>query len=157
MVTTPSTPPDPTRDEVYTPPALFEKLGITFDLDVCAPEGGVPWIPARNHYSLKDDGLTQPWHGNVWMNPPYSNTGVWLRKWMQHRNGIALIPFARSRPLIELWDSDAHLAYPLDPTKETRMMTFVKNGKPHSIYMPVILAAYGDANVEALARLGRLR
>jgi len=42
-------------DEVYTPSLFFERLGISFDLDVCAPKGGLPWIPATDHYSIEDD------------------------------------------------------------------------------------------------------
>jgi hypothetical protein len=29
-----------TSDDYYTPPHIFERLGLTFDLDVCAPPGG---------------------------------------------------------------------------------------------------------------------
>ena len=36
-----------TSDDVYSPPHVFERLGLTFDLDVCAPKGGLPWIPAK--------------------------------------------------------------------------------------------------------------
>jgi hypothetical protein len=38
-------------DEQYTPSWIFEALNVEY-LDVCA-EGGVDWIPAKNHYSLK--------------------------------------------------------------------------------------------------------
>ena len=47
------------NDEMYTPEWIFEKLGLTFDVDVCAPENGIPWLPASKHYSIKDDGLAQ--------------------------------------------------------------------------------------------------
>lgn len=80
----------------YTPPWIFEALGLEFDLDPCAPVGGVPWIPAAKHYSEADDGLKQPWNGCVWLNPPYGKfTAEWLAKMHQHRNGIALV-FART-------------------------------------------------------------
>lgn len=80
----------------YTPQWVFDELGISFDLDPCAPVGGVHWIPAMLSYSLKDDGLTQPWFGNVWLNPPYGkHTGEWLKKMSVHRKGIALV-FART-------------------------------------------------------------
>lgn len=80
----------------YTPPWVFERLGLRYDLDPCQPEQGIPWIPAMARYSLVDDGLTAPWFGRVWLNPPYGkHTGAWLQKMHQHRNGIALV-FART-------------------------------------------------------------
>lgn len=85
-----------TTDEWYTPPAIFEALGLSFDLDPAAPPGGVPWIPAEHHYSLADDGLRRPWGGLVWLNPPYGRqTGTWLDRLAQHGDGIALV-FART-------------------------------------------------------------
>jgi hypothetical protein len=80
----------------YTPKHIFETLAIDFDLDPCAPEGGVSWIPAKRHYSLIDDGLSKDWQGRVWLNPPYGkHTSIWLEKMHRHRNGIALV-FART-------------------------------------------------------------
>jgi phage N-6-adenine-methyltransferase len=83
--------------EWYTPAWLFEALEIDFDLGPCSPGPlVVPWIPARTHYTKADDGLTQPWSGRVWLNPPYG-PGIdrWLQRFCEHRNGIALI-FART-------------------------------------------------------------
>ena len=79
--------------EWYTPPWIFERLKLHFDLDVCAPPGGVPWVPADAFYDKTADGLVQPWHGRVWMNPPYG-PGIdrWLAKFVGHKNGIALLP-----------------------------------------------------------------
>jgi hypothetical protein len=80
----------------YTPEWIFQRLGLSFDLDPCAPTGGVPWIPATNHYDIAADGLTSPWNGKVWLNPPYGkHTGDWLAKMHTHRDGIALV-FART-------------------------------------------------------------
>ena len=82
--------------EWYTPPALFEALKLTFDLDPAAPPGGVPWVPARAHYSTLDDGLAQPWYGRVWCNPPYGpETGSWLERLADHGDGLGLV-FART-------------------------------------------------------------
>lgn len=82
--------------EWYTPPHIFEALGIEFDLDPAAPPGGVPWIPARRHFAQADDGLTRPWRGRVWLNPPYGReTPAWLGRLAEHGDGIALV-FARS-------------------------------------------------------------
>src|SRR3990167_9500079 len=81
-------------DEWYTPPWLFEKLGLEFDLDPASPgESVVPWIPADEHWSMA--GLDLPWHGRVWLNPPYGpRNGIrpWLEKLKTHGNGFALVP-----------------------------------------------------------------
>lgn len=85
-----------TTDEWYTPPKIFKALGVEFDLDPAAPPGGVPWIPARHHYAAADDGLSRPWGGLVWLNPPYGRqTGRWLNRLAQHGEGLALV-FART-------------------------------------------------------------
>lgn len=96
--------------EWYTPPGIFDALTagarrshqvffderFEFDLDPCAPPGGLPWIPAATSYCEADDGLTQPWRGRVWLNPPYGrHTGSWLRRLAAHGDGIALV-FART-------------------------------------------------------------
>lgn len=80
----------------YTPRWIFNLLAVQFDLDPCQPEGGLPWIPAKRHFTVHDDGLTQPWEGRVWLNPPYGNgIGAWLERMHCHRDGIALV-FART-------------------------------------------------------------
>lgn len=78
-------------DAWYTPAWVFEGLGVTFDLDVASPDGGLPWLPAKAHYTVADDGLLQPWHGLVWCNPPYSAPTQWCRRWAHHPDGFLLI------------------------------------------------------------------
>ena len=47
---------------------VVEVLG-SIDLDPCAdPEHR---IPAKAHYTQKDDGLSRLWSGKVYMSPPY--------------------------------------------------------------------------------------
>lgn len=76
-----------------TPPDLIEALG-PFDLDPCAAPEPRPWDTAREHWTK--DGLDRKWRGMVWMNPPYGReVGVWMKKFLAHRNGIALV-FART-------------------------------------------------------------
>jgi phage N-6-adenine-methyltransferase len=80
----------------WTPPEVFDKLNIEFDIDVASPIGGIDWIPAKKYYTEQDDGLTQDWEGTVWMNPPYGiATGSWLNRFVKHGDGIALV-FART-------------------------------------------------------------
>lgn len=80
-----------TTDDWYTPRWLFDAMQVEFDIDVCAPAGGLPWIPARRSYSIADDGLASAWDGLVWCNPPYSDPGPWCRKWATHPLGMILL------------------------------------------------------------------
>jgi hypothetical protein len=73
----------------YTPPELFAALGLVFDLDPCSP-GPDHWVPTRKIYTIEDDGLRQPWHGLVFMNPPFGGRNghvPWLVKFLDHANG----------------------------------------------------------------------
>lgn len=81
-------------NEWLTPPHIIEALG-PFDLDPCAPEVR-PWDTAAQHYTAADDGLSKPWRGLVYCNPPYGDqTFVWMERLAEHGDGIALI-FART-------------------------------------------------------------
>lgn len=83
-----------TKDEWLTPPPLIKALGA-FDLDPCAPIVR-PWPMAVKHFTREDDGLVKPWHGRVWLNPPYGrDTFKWLARLSEHRFGVALT-FART-------------------------------------------------------------
>jgi hypothetical protein len=92
-------------DTWLTPPHILEALG-PFGLDPCCPEG-MPWRTAATHYTPEDDGLVQPWHGLVWLNPPYGpETGKWLERLADHGSGIALV-FARTETdqfFRQVWD-----------------------------------------------------
>ena len=87
---------DDLRDEWRTPPWLFEKLGVQFELDPCAPVEGFYAVPAKRRYTKVDDGLARPWAGLVFINPPYGYaTPTWLAKMARHAQGLALV-FART-------------------------------------------------------------
>lgn len=86
-------------DEWYTPAYIFDALGEVFDLDVAAPPGGAPHVPCTDWIS--SDSLSLPWHGFVWMNPPFGGRNglvPWLDKFFAHRHGIALTPDRTSAP-----------------------------------------------------------
>ncbi len=136
-----------TKDDYYTPKHVFDALGLNFDLDVCAPPGGVPWLPAARYYTKAEDGLSMPWEGRVWMNPPYSNVTPWMRRFIEHGNGVCIVPHARARWHEELWDHADALAHP-------GRFYFAGN---REIFMPVLFAAFGDECVEALHRVGIVR
>ena len=83
-------------NEWWTPPEIFEALHIDFDLDPASAIGGVEWIPTKSYFTKEDDGLQQEWFGRVWLNSPYGKqTGLWLEKFINHGNGIALV-FSRT-------------------------------------------------------------
>lgn len=81
----------PDANDWYTPPWLFDQIGLKYDLDVCAPADVLArTCPAANYYTAADDGLAQPWHGLVWCNPPYSDPEAWADRMADHGNGILL-------------------------------------------------------------------
>jgi phage N-6-adenine-methyltransferase len=66
-----------------TPEWLLQILyGVfgTFDLDPCSPTHNrqTALVQALVHYTMIDNGLSLPWHGKVFVNPPYGRT---LRLW----------------------------------------------------------------------------
>ena len=87
-------------DEWYTPAYVFEALACSFDVDVASPGRHiVPWIPAREHITA--DSLSKQWRGYIWMNAPYGGRNAlaaWLKKFVEHGNGIALTPDRTSAP-----------------------------------------------------------
>ncbi len=143
-----------TTDDHYTPPFIFEALGVEFDLDVCAPAGGVPWIPAKRSLSVLDDGLTTEWIGRVWCNPPYSKITPWAEKIAKHGNCIALLPVGKSNWFDKLWiKADGVLALPSS-------LRFVKSdGSVAGIMTGTMLFAFGENNRNALeqSNLGKMR
>lgn len=86
------TPRDNDSDEWYTPPWVFESIGVTFDLDPCSPGSPPSCVPARSHLTKADDGLRAAWSGHVWLNPPFSDKRPWYEKLVAHGDGIALMP-----------------------------------------------------------------
>ena len=137
-----------TSDDYYTPQWIFDALGLRFDLDVASPPGGAPYVPCDRYFTQEDDGLAQEWHGRVWMNPPFSKPTPWVERWVNHGNGVALLPVSKSRWADLLWNElDAKVVL-LPPT-----LKFVGG----SIFMPTWLWAIGEDNVEALNQVGIVR
>lgn len=88
--------------EWYTPPQIVAAVLNFFDaidLDPCAEQADPKTIPARIHYTAADDGLSRPWFGRVYMNPPYGDAiPPWIAKLdaayrsREIEAGIALVP-----------------------------------------------------------------
>jgi hypothetical protein len=133
-----------TSDDYWTPAWLFDLLGLQFDLDVACPPDGPPHTPATHWFTQETNGLAQPWHGRVWMNPPFSKVNDWAYRFMEHRNGICLVPMGKTKWFARLWD-DAEAVLALPPN-----MKFDQGG----IFIATMLAAYTPECVEALHRTG---
>jgi phage N-6-adenine-methyltransferase len=136
------------KDEWLTPRSLIESLG-TFDLDPCSPINR-PWPTAAKHYTIEDDGLAQPWHGRVWMNPPYAHVGKWLHRLAEHGTGTALI-FARTETGVwfnHVWPRAAGVLF-----IKGRLAFHHVDGRraDSSAGAPSALIAYGEADAEVLA------
>lgn len=142
-------------DERYTPKTVFDALGVTFDLDVASQPPEYSAVPARNVYTIEDDGLASPWDGLVWMNPPWSKCTPWVNKFIEHGNGIALLPCAKeTKWMLNLWQSEASVL--LYDTK--RFGDFVDHelNRKSVSYAPLFWAL-GAQGKSVLERLGRTR
>jgi len=136
----------------YTPPECFHALGLTFDLDPCSPGPG-HWVPAKQIYTKADDGLRQPWHGLVFMNPPFGGRRShvpWLRRFFAHGNGIAICAARTSADWFhEVVVPNAELLlFPRSKTKFHRLDGSVG----HEPGTGVVLIGAGSVACEALLR-----
>jgi phage N-6-adenine-methyltransferase len=69
-------------DEWHTPPSIIDRVRtalLDIDLDPCADAERK--VPAAQHFTSEDDGLSRPWSGRVFMNPPYGDAiSGWIDK-----------------------------------------------------------------------------
>jgi hypothetical protein len=134
-----------------TPRPIVEALGA-FDLDPCgAPDHEL----AAKTYLLEhgEDGLTLPWSGRVWLNPPYGRQAVpFLERMAEHGDGIALI-FARTETAMfqrYVWQAATAILF------LSKRITFLsaEHREVANAGAPSVLVAYGADNAEALLRSG---
>lgn len=129
-------------NEWLTPPDIIEAIG-PFDLDPCSAVNQ-PWRTARRQFTVEDDGLSRPWSGLVWCNPPFGpDAEAWLHRLADHGNGVGLVPartetrwfvstvWARATSILFL-HGRPHFHHP-DGTR----------GKANS-GAPIVLVAYGE-------------
>lgn len=141
-------------DEWLTPRDIVESLG-PFDLDPCSPVAR-PWPTARVHYTIEDDGMSKPWSGRVWLNPPYGpETGRWLAKGADHGDTIALV-FARTETdafFRHVWERATSLYF-----IRGRITFCTVNGAraEHNSGGPSVLVAYGRECSERLRSFNRM-
>lgn len=136
-------------DEWYTPPEIFSALRLEFDLDPCSP-GLRHWVPARSIYTKADDGLAMPWQGMAFVNPPFgARLGhiPWLRKFLVHGNGIAIVrAYTSAGWFHEFVPAADAMLFPRGKTKFVRPGGQIGASPGHG----VVLLAMGTVAVDAL-------
>ena len=130
------------NDNLRTPKWIIEALG-KFTLDPCAGEftniGLVNWW-----YGRSQNGLEYDWFGCVYCNPPFSEKEPWIKKMIEHNNGILLLPERGSAP----W---------FGPLAEKCGKYFVMgkkinfDGGPSSNNIGSVLFPFGDEAIEKIA------
>jgi hypothetical protein len=135
-----------TSDECYTPRWVFDAMALQFDLDVAAPVGG-PWhVPTKRYYTVEDDGLTQPWDGLVWCNPPYSRFAPWAARFAHTPRAVLMgLAAARSRARRDAFGSADVVAF-IDPK-------FERDGLPPRDVPQAVFVAFRGVGVEPAERL----
>lgn len=93
------------RDDHATPWPFFKALDeeFHFTLDVCAEPHNAK---CKRYFSPEDDGLSQPWDGVCWMNPPYGRnvTGKWIEKARQSaQDGATVVCLIPARTDTRFW------------------------------------------------------
>jgi hypothetical protein len=135
-----------------TPCGLLQRLG-PFDLDPCGCPG-MPWRIATTTFFLPEhDGLTDPWQGRVFCNPPYGpSVGEWARRMAEHCNGIMLI-FLRTETAT--WQRDILPFADAILLLHGRVHFYRPSGeRGKSGTAPSALLAFGQNNVDALRNSG---
>lgn len=81
-----------------TPQTFFDELNqeFGFTLDACAVPDNAK---CERYYTPEQDGLSQPWDGVVWCNPPYGReVGKWVRRGlMASENGAIVVMLLPAR------------------------------------------------------------
>src|SRR5215471_7377481 len=110
-------------DEWPTPPKIVAALAKEFGPFTLDPAADDLNAKAANYFTRENDGLSQPWYGRVWLNPPYGRTvGQWLKKARQEVEQrraelvVCLVPArvdshwwkanvedVRPKPLVRFW------------------------------------------------------
>lgn len=136
-------------DDRGTDPAFFAALEARFgpfDLDVAAAEHNAK---CPHWYGRAEDGLTQPWRGQVWCNPPYSDIGAWVAKAWEEWHGSAPPGPPREHYIQHACDGAPYRIVMLLPANRTEQAWWQDLVEPH------LRARRPDFTVEFLR--GRMR
>jgi hypothetical protein len=79
--------PAPSIQDYYTPPPLIDAARIAMDgIDLDAASH---WIANKTHkipdyFHVNRSAFENPWHGRVWLNPPYGDNAPWFREILRY-------------------------------------------------------------------------
>lgn len=135
-----------------TPRHIIDALGH-FDTDPCCPPN-MPWRTADTMLTKAEDGTTAPWHGRVWLNPPYGREAYpFLSRMATHEGGGIALIFVRTdtRQWHEWVFPAAHSVLFICG----RLRFCDADGRPaQSCPTPSALVAYSEADTFALKNSG---
>jgi len=80
------------KDEYITPKPLFDELNkeFNFTTDPCTTKDNP--LKTAVFYTKEDDGLSKPWVGNVFINPPYGKDIIdWIVAAHSYKHGIVVM------------------------------------------------------------------
>jgi phage N-6-adenine-methyltransferase len=129
------------RDDWETPLELFNQLDAIyhFDLDVCALPHNAK---CDKYYTPDDDGLSKPWEGTCWMNPPYGRQiGRWMEKaYKSSLVGATVVCLVPSRTDTAWWHD-----YAMRASKITYIRGRIKFvGAKHGAPFPCAIVVFGQ-------------
>ena len=82
-VTAAESKPRPDEAELMTPRVVLDAVRLILsdiDLDPCSSEAAQKRVAADEWYSVAQDGLSRPWHGNVHVFPPAERVDAFAQK-----------------------------------------------------------------------------
>lgn len=141
---------DGRNDRWLTPLDLVQKLG-EFDLD---PAGAPGHQTAREVWTPEEvgDGLSLPWEGRVWLNPPYGREmRAWVEQLARHGDGVAIIPARVDTALFH--ECVFGVADAVNFMRGRVRFQLPDGTRADPAAFPTCLVAYGKRNAQVLANV----
>lgn len=132
-------------EEFGTPIQFVRPLATALDgFDVDPASGAEAQPLASTRYDESDDGLAQEWHGDVWLNPPFSEKTEWVRKARRE------VRAGRADTVVLLLPVDTSTSLFHNEVVEATVICFVEGrlsfvGGGRNPSFGVLVAVYGDA------------